>query len=326
MNWVSCGLVASLLLLSHSVYAAPAAKLTLHVTDMVGNPISGASAGIGFRLTDPKGPGTIRGKPSRGITDSNGKFTGSGDTSRYVSYGAVKDGYYHSRYRFRKFTEITGFIGFQKWQPWNPIVDVVLKEIKNPIPLYAKKTDSMDIPLLDRYVGYDLKKGDWVSPYGKGLVSDFLFKLEKDFQGRRDYSATLSLRFSNPGDGIVSVYQKPLEGSDLKLPHEAPNSGYQNRLDQSLYSKSNEVLKPFYRDDQNYFFRVRSQVDEQGNVIEALYGKIHGNIEYWDFHEETGTVKFTHYLNPSLNDRNLEFDPKKNLFKGIQHPHDVVAP
>ncbi|MFC1747246.1 hypothetical protein ACFL2V_00410 [Pseudomonadota bacterium] len=313
-------------LLSPAVSALPTAKLTLHVIDEEGRPVSGADVGMGFIRAAPDGPGTVDGEPARGVTDADGYFTGSGDTGKRVTYGVVKEGYYHSRYKFTKFTDITGLIGFQRWQPWNPTLEVVLKKIKAPTSLYAKRTDRMDVPVLDQFIGYDLVKGDWVIPHGRGTSSDFLFKLEKEYQGRRDFSASLSLHFSNPGDGILSVYQPPMQGSELRLPHEAPLSDYEGKLEQSLYSKSTEILKPFYRDDQNYFFRVRTELDEEGKVINALYGKIHGNIEYWDFDEEVGTVSFTYYLNPSNNDRNLEFDPKRNLFKGIRHPHDVVNP
>lgn len=42
-----------------------------------------------------------------------------------------------------------------------------------------------------------------------------------------------------------------------------------------------------------------------GNIISAQYGKIYGDF-----------LAFTYYLNPSPNDRNVEFDPDQNLFGG----------
>ena len=35
-------------------------------------------------------------------------------------------------------------------------------------------------------------------------------------------------------------------------------------------------------------------------------------------------LKFTYYLNPAPNDRNLEFDPKRNLFTNLS-PREVVS-
>jgi hypothetical protein len=43
-------------------------------------------------------------------------------------------------------------------------------------------------------------------------------------------------------------------------------------------------------------------LDENGNIKSALYGKIYGGFE-----------NFQYYLNPTPNDRNVEFDPDHNL-------------
>ena len=47
---------------------------------------------------------------------------------------------------------------------------------------------------------------------------------------------------------------------------------------------------------------VSTVLDANGNVKSALYGKIYGDF-----------MKFTYYLNPTPNSRNMEFDPKNNL-------------
>ena len=52
----------------------------------------------------------------------------------------------------------------------------------------------------------------------------------------------------------------------------------------------------------NYYIRVRTVLDDDGNIVRAHYGKIYGDF-----------MKWTHYLNPTPNDRNVEFDVKKNL-------------
>ena len=67
--------------------------------------------------------------------------------------------------------------------------------------------------------------------------------------------------------------------------------------------------------DRNYFFRVRTLLDEHGNVKSALYGKIYGDF-----------MQFAYYLNPTPNDRNVEFDPKQNLLHGLKPTEEVTAP
>ena len=67
-------------------------------------------------------------------------------------------------------------------------------------------------------------------------------------------------------------------------------------------------------DSEYLVFRVRTVLDDKGNIISARYGKIYGPIEYGDSDSnQGGRVSFTYYLNPMDNDRNLEFDPSRNL-------------
>jgi hypothetical protein len=60
-----------------------------------------------------------------------------------------------------------------------------------------------------------------------------------------------------------------------------------------------------YDDKTNYFFRVRTVMDEKGDVKSAFYGKIYGDF-----------LQFTYYLNPTPNSLNMEFDTHQNLLKG----------
>jgi hypothetical protein len=77
---------------------------------------------------------------------------------------------------------------------------------------------------------------------------------------------------------------------------------------------------------QNLFFRVRAEVDEDGKIKEALYGKLVGPIECGLYGTKTGKLRLTYYLNPDVNDRNLEFDPTQNLFKNLGWFEQVKKP
>lgn len=68
-------------------------------------------------------------------------------------------------------------------------------------------------------------------------------------------------------------------------------------------------------EDLNYFFRVRTKRNEKGEIVSALYGKIYGPIEFRIFTNGMD-AQFTYYLNPTPNDRNTEFEAKRNLFPG----------
>ena len=75
-------------------------------------------------------------------------------------------------------------------------------------------------------------------------------------------------------------------GSQLRSDHLAPETGYQPRLTlrkKALYEqKSSEWLNES-KGGSNYYLRIRTALDENGNVITANYGKIYGNFEFLDF-------------------------------------------
>ena len=312
-------------MLPNVVMALPTAKYTLLVVDEQGVPIEGADASISFMRPKSEGWG---GKTSfvAGKTDKDGVFTGEGATEQYGVYGADADGYYGTSFKYNGFTGVSGILGFRKWQPWNPTLKVVLRKVKKPIAMYARKTDWIEIPKVDTFIGFDLVKSDWVAPYGKGINADFLFKIEKDMRARGDYDAYLALKFSNAADGIQSALLNNEVGSFYKLDYLAPISDYKNNLKQHKYSRPNQSLPHVFKGNQNYYFRVRSQSDGEGNIVEGLYGKIHGNIEFSRFGYSNGQIRFTYYLNPTSNDRNIEFDPDKNLFKKLGNMNQVTMP
>jgi hypothetical protein len=300
-------IIALLLMLPNVVMALPTIKFTLLVVDEQGVAIEGADARIG--LMKPRSD-AWGGKTSfvAGKTDKNGLFTGQGETQQYATYSASADGYYGSGIKYNGFTGVSGMIGFRKWQPWNPTLKVVLRKIKKPIAMYAHRTTLITIPKHNEIIGYDLVKHDWVSPYGKGITKDFLFKLEY-LPGEKDSNDRyFTMSFSNEADGIQSFESKESNGSSFRSAYHAPISGYRNAIKQSrVWKKGRPVSSYNEGDGTNYYFRVRCDGDKPES---CLYGKVYGNIEFGN-----QEVRFTYFLNPSIDDTNVEFDPKKNLFE-----------
>ena len=319
--------------LSAAVFALPSVKMTIKVLNESGQPIEGATAGLTFSYT-PTG-GSPKTSSSKGLTDVNGLFVGTGDSIQYFTYWATKEGYYSTTKKFR-LSKITGIPGFRSWEPWNQTIEVVLKKKENPIAMYAVRMKSKDskylptFPFLDRFVGYDLVAGDWMTPHGQGTHRDIMFKFEKyHAKGRTDHHVKLTMAFSNEGDGLLSYYTDPNRGSKLRLPHHAPITGYEPQLVIDKHRTKTKILSGAFRDDQNYFFRIRTEKDNKGNIISALYGKIYDPIELGLFigdKNPTGSVFFDYYLNPTSNDTNVEFDPKKNLFKDLTVNEEVSMP
>jgi hypothetical protein len=306
-------------------------EITVCVADESGTPVSGAAIHAGFATAIKPGWGWGVGKPNtvRGLTDTNGVciLQGSGNGGS-VGIGVLKDGYYGSAGYQVFFTNLVGAVE-RKWQPRNPTVSVVLKPIRNPIPMYAKSFGDRSIPVIGASVGFDLMAGDWVAPNGKGEMSDLVLRYEVKFEETvetrygpfKTADRTLTVMFSNDGDG-VNILQVPLQGgSALRLPPTAPENGYASNVVRCVVKDQNG-LRSDIRDDQNYFFRVRTKKDNKGNIVSALYGKIHGDFQF----DERGKITFTYYLNPIPNDRNVEFDPNQNLFKNLSPFEKVSEP
>lgn len=95
----------------------------------------------------------------------------------------------------------------------------------------------------------------------------------------------------------------------------APPDGYQPELNKERSAHPGQVTKNDSDPNRNYLFRVRTVKDHAGNIVSAHYGKIYGDF-----------MQFTYYLNPTPNDRNIEFDPKQNLLQGLQSFETVSAP
>jgi len=304
-------------MVSINAYAVPSAKVTYRVITEDGSPIEGVKVRAGFRgySTNPA--------VDEGLTDEEGLFTASGDTQYEVTASIRKKGYYHSGYTYGggDFTGISGIKGFRRWEPWNPTITVMLKKIKNPVALYMRnlgqrsRLGDIENTMPELEVGYDLIASDWVVPHGSGTHSDFIFKLEKNHITNTNFRDVLTIMFSNPGDGIQPYYVEKDNSSTFKVPYHAPNSGYDNELIQVYEHRPNKIFVSNFRKDQNYFFRIRSELDKEGNVISALYGKVEGNIMFAASNKiKAAWLKFKYFVNPEPNDTNLEFDETKNLF------------
>lgn len=283
------------------------AKLTLRVVNEQGLAIENANSGVTFNKMLWWDSKVI---PVEGITDSHGNFTASNNTSREVHYGADKVGYYESNYKYR-FENIKG----GRWEPWNPEVTVVMRKKENPVPMYARDTQiplPLVIPALGKEIGFDLIEYDWVPPFGKGKMSDFIFKADRKYINDRNFEATVTISFPNQFDGILQYREDRRYGSIFKLPRFSPENGYLPKITIKKTMTPKGLLET-KDESMNYFFRVRSE-EKDGKLIRAMYGKIHGDFRIDPRGNDTSVILFTYYLNPDYT-RNMEFG--RNLFKGL---------
>jgi hypothetical protein len=289
----------------------PEWRISVKVVDEDGHPVSGADTSVDYYINPPPGQ-TKNWDTIQALTDTNGLFTAS-----HVDTGSASLGVHIRRAGYYR-TDVGHDLGTSYDSArWRLNETLVLKKIGRPVPMYAKWLN-LGIPILGQPVGFDLMVGDWVRPQGKGLSPDILFTAQLDKRAENDSDYKLTVSFPKPGDGIqeFNVPILPLgDGSALKSPHEAPADAYQPQWIQTQTRRPQQQMQGNRDLNRNYFFRVRTSLDENGHIKSALYGKIYGDFMY-----------FQYYLNPEANSRNMEFDPSQNLFKNLPVEQQVKRP
>ena len=194
--------------------------------------------------------------------------------------------------------------------------------------MYARAFDDLNLPATNTPVGYDLAAGDWVVPHGKGSTSDLVFTFHRDFRERFEFNWDLTIQFPGDGNGWQAI--SPAEEnpqSELRYPRTTPAEGYAFN---QMYLAVNRTLNQRWATNStcatNYFFRVRTQYDANKQLKSALYGKLLGPIDVNVQGAPTAKLRFTYCLNPTSLDRNMEFDPKRNLFRDLKLNEDVREP
>ncbi|MBF0397747.1 MAG: Ig-like domain-containing protein [Desulfobacterales bacterium] len=293
-------LIGTLSVLISESYALPSIKIVVKVLDESGAPISDTKIEATFYTGEQV---TVNGK-----TDSNGIYIAKGEGLNFATISATKEGYYYSG---KVYNFDANKVSHDQYQPFPKEITLVLTKVRNPVPMYAFDTDFIKIPEFGKPIGFDLEKRDWVVPYGKGVISDFIFTAERKYIDFNNGEISMILTFSNPKDGIIN-YNVPETNQSIYIwPFEAPLDGYLNKINKWVSSYEDKGFKSnLDKDKSNYIFRIRTQTDSKGNIISTKYGKIRGEI----IPTTSGKICFTYYFNPD-GTRNLEFDTKKNLFK-----------
>jgi hypothetical protein len=195
-----------------------------------------------------------------------------------------------------------------------------------PVPMRIVAMNDMHLPKVGHKVGYDIVAEDWVSPHGRGLRSDLEFEAQGFYKSHTDHESTLVLRMPNPGDGVIVVGTNQFSRSELRLPRHAPEDGYTNEI--AWHFKGvlgadgfRQDTEPDYVD--GFVFRFRTVLDEKGNVRSARYAKMLmvKPVQFGGAVDGAFLLLGKLYVNPTLNDRNLE-DSRQQFIDAGGNPSD----
>ena len=146
---------------------------------------------------------------------------------------------------------------FTWWQPDNIVVTVLLQRIERPIPLFVKQLfyrgyDSVSSNYFDIGKGkmqFDLIKGSFLPPIGKGEYADICFtRLEREdlgigtnFNGRTSlaYRDRMMVEFLGACNGMVEMPSKKTDGIKIRT---APLDGY--KADYLVTKGKDKSVKP----------------------------------------------------------------------------------
>ena len=291
-------------------------KSTITVVDEEGDPIHGAE--VLFSYVNFKDEENIIVK-----TDENGVAQSSGSAELRVNLRVTKEGYYDTRHHKSEGTSLR--------KDTNHDRKVLLRKIKAPTPLFARNIE-LRLPALEEKIGFDLKVADFVNPFGKGLVSDFFFVAEKNYTSSEIYSTRVNLLFENRHAGIQLDQNAQRGGKFFESQFKSSRLGRLDGYEKEASFVASKSAKDGYKGSTNpaaYLVRSRVVEDDGGEVISCHYSKLRNSIKVSrgaGLQASLPVIEFTYYFNPTPNDRNLEFDPEKNLFKNLPRNEQVREP
>lgn len=334
----------ALALVVGSLYAGGTARLGVQVGDSeTGEPIPKIKVHGGFRNYSRGWGIASKDNADDGVTDHDGFCRLSGRTEAGHACCVIRNnaGYYDSGWYSFDYTE-RSMLKLGRWLPDDVVITVRLDRVINPIPLYVKKSigayreksrsyhrifkkdrdlsETNNVPVVkDALLAYDMIKGDWLPPHGNGEVCDIQFLFNETVLGWKEgrgydgvsmskkYKMTMAISMSGEGNGLVEVPGSETSGIRLRT---APLEGYVNNLARWFgWFGGGDGEKTDCDNNRCYAFRIRTMYDDRGNIKSAYYGKVYGDFDMGDI----DGVRFLYYLNPTSNDRNLEWDMQHNL-------------
>jgi len=306
-------------------FVMPDVELQVRISDLDGNPVVGAQVGAFFPHVYGAGA-SVKGESKKALTDEKGKATLSARTASSVGGGAQKDGHYRTQFEEVDFMQMR-----EEGKPLKAEREIILKKIMNPIPLVARQFPELVVPRENDTCGFDFEIGDWVEPRGKGKKADIIFNITGSYTSYKEFDAALEITFPNEGDGLVRFGGEQNIGSELISDYLAPESGYMPELKLAKRAAAGQTTSQWLEESKpgsNYYFRVRTVLDDKGKVVSTHYGKIYGRFEFGRYKkaESLYLKSGIYYFNPTANDRNVEFDRSKNLATDVTASKKVTVP
>ena len=284
------------------------ARVEFHVVDDVGKPVPLAKVNVFFDMMDRS-----KGRRIGGNTDTNGVFAAEARTGGVLEIEVSREGYYRS-------SDLISFIDMGhehevkngKWQPWGMVKQITLLPIKNPAARIAGTPDWKWTKEINRWIGFDLMKNDFVEPYGIGKNSDMEVMFDWNGAWRQKEYKGMALKIQFPVKLAGGYYVDKIAGSEYSgVYHAKTNGNYKSEFSFSDHVAARDKRGRVTSWNRNFFdsskvlvVRSRCEFNEDGTLKMANYFQL-SDIQY-ACDERGAAVMFRSIYNPVPNDTNLE--------------------
>jgi len=276
----------------HAVTYGAKAKITLRVADSKGVPVADALVGGGFYNHDEKG------HDFKERTNEKGEVTLEDTCVGDLNFGVMKDGYYSTGTTYWFFKNYFDCVKDGRWIPWNPTVEIVLKEMRNPIKMIKNNSLLLAFPMREN-VGFDLEVGDVVAPFGAGKESDVSFYFDSwQHFNPYCYSNRFVITVGN-GGSIATAHEDSF--SAFKFAYAPPDSGWASDLTLGMVRTKDKILRDVSLGKEEYWVVAVRRGDKKrfAVVSDFEFGGSDRGTNYCG-------VLLSYYLNPNPGDTNLE--------------------
>lgn len=284
------------------------ARVAFRVVDDMGMPVHNARVNVFFDMIDRS-----KGRRIVGNTDTNGVFVAEAKTGGILEVEVTGDHHYRSKRKI-SFIAMGGEheVSGGKWQPWGGKEDIVLLPIKNPTARRAPSSGWKNTHELNKWIGFDLMKYDFVEPHGIGKVSDMEVMFEWDGAWRQKDYKGMSLRLRFPEKFAGGYYAEMTHGSEYcGVYHAETNGCYKTEFSFSDKVAARDKRGNVTRWDRHFFdpskvlvIRSRCRYNADGTLESASYFQLR-DVKY-ACDERGAAVRFLSIYNPTPNDTNLE--------------------
>lgn len=193
-----------------------------------------------------------------------------------------------------------------RWQPWGEKRILRLRKKLNPIPLNNQLLE-LRVPIVGKWIGFDLKRRDWISPWGSGEVSDI--EINVDWDGLPPFTSKkckYDFRILGAHNGGY-FNEKILECSCQEAFRPKEGAVFDKKefswiyRDGDLDNRNCSIWKTV-----ELIMRTRTILDDKGGVKCANYASIRELSVSPGTRGRGALLEFRYVFNPTPNDTNLE--------------------